>query len=195
MKTNSPNKQTIRAKYIQDLEQRLRKFEVLGVQATLEVQAAGRKVAVENTHLWSLLRLHGVSNQDLQEYMTAHIMNIVLPPFHSRAVLEARSHPWKAPSLNSVREGFSQLSSLNRERKDLIHEMAATEPTSSLSSPAINQERVPVDTPTHGTSKLQPPSRNQSSGQSTPCETVTGIITSISNCMVRNMDIFQLLDE
>lgn len=183
-------------------------------------------MAVENTHLRSLLRLHGVSDQEVQEYLTAHTANIALPTFHSGAVLEARSPAWKSPGLNIVCEGSSQLNSLNREYKDSLHEMAATEPTSSLLSPAIHQQvtisenqisdeeqHVPVDSPTHGTSKSQPPSRNQNSGQSTPCETAARIITSMrnysdardvrselgcqssSNCMVRNMDIFRLLDE
>ncbi|KAF7596088.1 hypothetical protein BBP40_003350 [Aspergillus hancockii] len=249
MKTNSANKRTVtvktdqisssqrirdnqrrsrarRKEYIQDLEQRLHKFEVLGVQATREVQAAGRKAAVENIHLRSLLRLHGVSDQAVQEYLTAHTANLVLPTFHSGAALEARSPPWKSPSLKTVREGSSQLSSFDRECKDPLHEMADTELSSSLSSPVINQQvtisenqisdgeqRDSVDSPIHSTSKLQPPSRNQSSGQSTPCETAAGIISSMrnypdardvrselgcqssSNCMVRNMDIFQLLDE
>ncbi|KNG91135.1 hypothetical protein ANOM_000563 [Aspergillus nomiae NRRL 13137] len=249
MKTNSLNKRTItvktdqippslrirdnqrrsrarRREYIQDLEERLHKFEALGVQATREVQAAGRKVAVENTLLRSLLKLRGVSDRDVQEYLTAHTANIFLPKLHSDAVLEARLPPWKPSSLNTVREGSSQFSSLNPECNDPLHEMNDTESTPSLLSRAINQQviisenqisdreqRVPVDSPTHGTSRLQSPSRNQGSGQATPCETAAEIIMSIrdysdardvrselgcqstSNCMVRNMDIFHLLDK
>lgn len=249
MKTDSSNKQTIKVKtgqisssqrirdnqrrsrarrkeYIQDLEQRLHKFEALGVQATREVQAAGRKVAVENIHLRSLLRLHGVSDQDIHEYLAAHTASVVLQNFYSGTVLETRSPLWKSSGPNTVSEGSPQLSSFNRECKGLMYEMADTEPTSPLSNPAIHQQvivsenqisegeqRVPVNSPTHGTSKLQPPSRNQGSGQSTPCETAAEIITSIrnysdardvrselgcqssSNCMVRNMDILQILDE
>ncbi|KAB8072076.1 hypothetical protein BDV29DRAFT_192821 [Aspergillus leporis] len=181
-----------RKEYIQVLEQRLHKFETLDVQATREAQVAGRKAAVENTHLRSLLRLHGVFDQDVQEYLRAHTANIVHSIFHSGA-------------------GSSQLSSFNCECKNPLYKMANTEPNSSLSSPPINQQvtisknqisdgeqRVPVDSPTHG--------------QSTPCETAAKINTSMrnnydarsrselgchsnSNCMVRNMDIFQLLDE
>ncbi|KAF5863453.1 hypothetical protein ETB97_010084 [Aspergillus alliaceus] len=248
MKTDSSNKQTMtvktdqisssqrirdnqrrsrarRKEYIQDLEQRLHKFEALGVQATREVQAAGRKVAVENTHLRSLLRLHGVSDQDIHEYLTAHTASVVLQNFHSGTVLETRLPSWKSSGPNTVSEGSPQPSSFHWY-KGLLHEMADTEPKSSLSNPAIHQQvnisenqiseveqRIPFDSPTHGTSKLQPPSRNQGSGQSTPCETAAEIITSIrnysdardvrseigcqssSNCMVRNVDILQLLDE
>ncbi|KAB8229547.1 bZIP transcription factor [Aspergillus alliaceus] len=235
MKTDSSNKQTMtvktdqisssqrirdnqrrsrarRKEYIQDLEQRLHKFEALGVQVTREVQAAGRKVAVENTHLRSLLRLHGVSDQDIHEYLTAHTASVVLQNFHSGTVLETRSPSWKSSGPNTVSEGSPQPSSFHWY-KGLLHEMADTEPKSSLSNPAIHQQRIPFDSPTHGTSKLQPPSRNQGSGQSTPCETAAEIITSIrnysdargvrseigcqssSNCMVRNVDILQLLDE
>ncbi|KAB8230886.1 bZIP transcription factor [Aspergillus alliaceus] len=62
IRDNQRRSRARRKEYIQNLEQRLHRFEVLGVQATQEVQAAGRKVVVENTHLRSLLKLHGVTD-------------------------------------------------------------------------------------------------------------------------------------
>lgn len=182
---------------------------------------------MENTLLRALLRLRGVSDQDIQEYLTAHAWNIVPFTSHSEALLEAKSLSWKAKSGKAVSSGSSQPSLWNRTSNPLHEDETATpKPTSSASSPAASRQvatsqsqvsgagqSVPVEPPTNDSSKLEPPSRNQDSGQSTPCETAARIITSMrsyadaqdvrselgcqssSNCMVRNMDIFQLLDE
>ena len=58
--------------YVRDLEQRVERFEKQGVQATLEVQAAGRKVAEENKLLRSLLRSRGVTDAEIEEYLRGH---------------------------------------------------------------------------------------------------------------------------
>lgn len=227
IRDNQRRSRARRREYIENLEQRLHKFETLGVQATREVQAAGRKVAVENTLLRALLRLLGVSDHDIQEYLTAHARNIVPFTAHSEALLEANSHSWEEKSGNAVSRVSSQPSLLNKRSNPLhVNETATSEPISSLSSPdasrqvAISDSQisdtaqpVPVESPTNNTSVSQPSSRNQDSGQSTPCETAARIITSMrsyqdardvrselgcqsnSNCMVKNMDIFQLLDE
>ena len=227
IRDNQRRSRARRREYIENLEQRLHKFEALGVQASREVQAAGRKVAVENTLLRALLRLHGVSDRDIQEYLTAYARNNVPFTAHSEALLEANSHSWEEKSGNAVNRVSSQ-PSLLRKRNNPLHEneTATSEPISSLSSPdaslqvAISDSQIsdtaqpiPVEPPTNNTSKSQPSRRNQDSGQSTPCETAARIITSMrsyqdardvrselgcqsnSNCMVRNMDIFQLLDE
>ena len=202
-------------------------FETLGVQATQEVQAAGRKVARENALLRVLLRLHGVSDRDIQKYLTAHARNIVPFTAHSETLLEASPCSREEKSGNAVSRGSPQPSLLNK-RSDPLHENETVTPeaTSSLSSLDANRQAaisdsqfsdtgrpVPVEPPINNPLKLQPSSRNQDSGQSTPCETAARIITSMqsypdarevrselgcrssSNCMVRNMDIFQLLDQ
>ncbi|WEW56858.1 hypothetical protein PRK78_002313 [Emydomyces testavorans] len=72
IRDNQRRSRARRKEYIQDLERRLQKFEKLGVEATLEVQAAGRKVAEENLLLRSLLRLRGVTDVDVEEYLRVH---------------------------------------------------------------------------------------------------------------------------
>ena len=227
IRDNQRRSRARRKEYIQDLEQRLQKFETHGVQVTQEIQAAGQKVVVENTLLRALLRLHGVSDHDIQEYLAAHARDIVSFTSHSEALPEAKSHSCKGKIGNAVSTGSSQLILLNKRSKPLHKNKTATpEPTSSPPSPAASRQvaishsqlsdagqPVPVEPPTNDPSKLQSRSRNQDLGQSTPCETAASIITSMrscpdaqdvrselgcqssSSCMVRNMDIFQLLDE
>jgi hypothetical protein len=55
----------------------LRKFEQLGIQATIEVQSAARKVAEENTLLRSLLRLHGVTDLEVETHLHRHNSGVV----------------------------------------------------------------------------------------------------------------------
>lgn len=230
IRDNQRHSRARRKEYIQDLEQRLQKFQTEGIHATREVQEAGRKVAVENSLLRSLLVLHGVSDQRVQEYLRAHTAAISLPTSRSEAVLVAQSHSGQSPRLNTVDSGGPSPS--NYERNDPSPERTATEPTSSTSSssPVTYQQvaissqisdgdlelSVPFDSPTPDTSTLQPPNRHQDSrqsGQCTPCETAAGIVSSMrsypdmqdvrselgcqssASCMVKNMDIFQLLNE
>lgn len=81
IRDNQRRSRARRKEYIDDLEQRLRRFERLGVEATTEVQAAARKVAKENTLLRSLLVTHGVPNSEIDDYLRGKIYNsdIILP--------------------------------------------------------------------------------------------------------------------
>lgn len=69
---NRENQRRSRARrkdYIQELEQRLRHYEVAGVKATAEVQAAARKVSEENSGLRSLLGICGVDAGRIEEFL------------------------------------------------------------------------------------------------------------------------------
>lgn len=231
IRDNQRRSRARRKEYIQDLEKRLHKFQTEGIHATREVQEAGRKVAVENSLLRSLLILHGVSDQRVQEYLRAHTADIFLPMPRSEVVQEARSHLGKFPRLSIVDSGGPSPSSY--KRNDPPSEGTATESTTSTlsSSPVTYQQvaisnsqipdgdsepSVPFDSSTSDTTTLQPPDMHQGSrqsGQCTPCETAAGIISSMrsypemqdvrselgcqssASCMIKNMDIFQLLNE
>jgi len=77
---NRENQRKSRARrkdYIQELEQRLRQYEVDGVRATAEVQAAARKVSEENVGLRSLLGLYGVDDGRIGEYLRTRDASVV----------------------------------------------------------------------------------------------------------------------
>jgi hypothetical protein len=77
---NRENQRRSRARrkdYIQELEQRLRQYEVDRVRATTEVQAAARKVSEENMGLRSLLGLYGVDDGRIGEYLRTRDASVV----------------------------------------------------------------------------------------------------------------------
>ncbi|KAJ6088234.1 hypothetical protein N7486_009495 [Penicillium sp. IBT 16267x] len=80
IRENQRRSRTRRKEYIQQLEQRLSAFEKLGVEATQEVQKAGRKVATENDLLRSLLMLHGITKSQIEEYLESRRRPTNPPP-------------------------------------------------------------------------------------------------------------------
>lgn len=231
IRDNQRRSRARRKEYTQDLEQRLQKFQIEGIKATREVQEAGRKVAIENSLLRSLLIQHGVSDEKVQEYLRVHTAHISVPTSRSEAVLPARSHSGQSPKSSTVDTGGPSPS--NHGHSDPSPKKKAPEPTSSTlgSSLVTYQQMAASDIETSGgnsepsasfdpstpdPSTVQPLNRRQDSrgsGQCTPCETAADIISSMrsypdmedvrselgcqssASCMVKNMDIFQLLNE
>jgi hypothetical protein len=69
---NRENQRASRARrkgYIEDLEKRVRDFERDGAAATLSVQSAARKVAEENFWLRHMLSTHGITKNEVDEYV------------------------------------------------------------------------------------------------------------------------------
>jgi hypothetical protein len=67
------NKRRNRARqkeYTADLERRLRQFEQEGVQATIEIQRAAKKVAEENIYLQELLLVNGIDRSTVSDWIT-----------------------------------------------------------------------------------------------------------------------------
>ncbi|KAK2733667.1 hypothetical protein FQN57_002064 [Myotisia sp. PD_48] len=69
IRENQRRSRARRKEYIQHLETQLQKYERVGVEATLEVQTAARKVAQENAALRLLLQYRGVSDLEINEYL------------------------------------------------------------------------------------------------------------------------------
>lgn len=94
IRENQRRSRARKKEYIHDLERRLRKFEQHGVEATVEVQAAAKHVAEENARLRSLLRLRGVRDAEIDEYLHASDQKIVSPIYNQHAALESQiMHP------------------------------------------------------------------------------------------------------
>ncbi|KAJ5748308.1 uncharacterized protein N7511_010004 [Penicillium nucicola] len=100
IRDNQRRSRTRRKEYLHDLEQRLRAFEKLGVTATQEVQAAGKKVATENALLRSLLMLHGVTEPQINQYLEVNGESPSSIPSESHLVLPSglKGHLQTAPS-------------------------------------------------------------------------------------------------
>lgn len=69
IRENQRRSRTQRRELIQDLQTRVREFELKGVAATHEMQKAARKVALENERLRTLLAHHGVPKTKVEAYL------------------------------------------------------------------------------------------------------------------------------
>ncbi|KAI7968985.1 hypothetical protein EIK77_000870 [Talaromyces pinophilus] len=213
--------------YVRDLEQRLRRFESLGVEASREIQAAGRKVATENALLRSLLRRLGVAEKEVQGYLESHA-TYPIPPTTSLASPPPliKSRPPATDRNNLKSRDISQLNTIcresNREPNYLLREIGEIR---VRSPPELVVQRHPNLSHPHASganrsaagdvrNSIEEQTRaRQDMAHSTSCETAANLIITMrgytdisdvrselgchseSNCTVRNMDIFEILDK
>ncbi|KAJ3454326.1 hypothetical protein MRS44_018220 [Fusarium solani] len=69
IRDNQRRSRARRREYLQELEQRLRVFELQGVEASSEVQQAARRVVEENRQLRGLLNRHGITDDAISTYL------------------------------------------------------------------------------------------------------------------------------
>lgn len=69
IRDNQRRSRARRKEYVQDLEARLRRVELQGVEAATEIQLAARRVADENRRLRALLNRHGVGDDVIEGYL------------------------------------------------------------------------------------------------------------------------------
>ncbi|KAH7237838.1 hypothetical protein B0J15DRAFT_406149, partial [Fusarium solani] len=94
IRDNQRRSRARRREYLQELEQRLRVYELRGVEASSEVQQAARRVAEENRQLRGLLSLNGITDEYISHYLhrdtaTAQTDPTPIPHFPSRNPSEA----------------------------------------------------------------------------------------------------------
>ncbi|UZP45769.1 hypothetical protein NXS19_013581 [Fusarium pseudograminearum] len=71
IRDNQRRSRARRREYLQELEQRLRVYELQGVEASSEVQHAARRVAEENRQLRGLLNRHGIGDDYISNYLNS----------------------------------------------------------------------------------------------------------------------------
>ncbi|KAF7552964.1 hypothetical protein G7046_g7255 [Stylonectria norvegica] len=69
IRDNQRRSRARRREYLAELEQRIRSYELQGVEASAEVQLAARRVAEENRYLRNLLNRHGIDNDYIASYL------------------------------------------------------------------------------------------------------------------------------
>ncbi|KAK4236982.1 hypothetical protein C8A03DRAFT_35095 [Achaetomium macrosporum] len=129
IRDNQRRSRARRKEYLQELEQRVRRAELQGVQASVEVQAAARQVAEENRKLRLLLRHHGISESSLETYLAS---GVVIPPSASRVGL---------PSLagrSPISSAVQRLEQVLEPRKALSTNSATVCRDSTCTSPSAS---------------------------------------------------------
>lgn len=69
IRDNQRRSRARRKDYLQELEGKFRNCELLGVEASSEIQSAARRVAEENKRLRALLRVRGVGDAEVDEFL------------------------------------------------------------------------------------------------------------------------------
>ena len=69
IRDNQRRSRARRKEYLQELEGKFRNCELLGVEASSEIQSAARRVAEENKRLRALLRARGVGDAEVDEFL------------------------------------------------------------------------------------------------------------------------------
>ncbi|EQL03288.1 hypothetical protein OCS_00990 [Ophiocordyceps sinensis CO18] len=87
IRDNQRRSRARRREYVQELEQRLRVYELQGVEASTEVQMAARRVAEENRQLRELLNRHGVCDDNIAHYLQSGTLAPLDPD---------QNHPFRA---------------------------------------------------------------------------------------------------
>lgn len=100
-----------RREYLQELETRLRQFELHGIEASAEIQMAARKVADENRKLRGLLALHGIREDSIEVYsqsssagdvqLTSRIPSYNAPVQAIEHLLQTHK-PWSETSISTT---------------------------------------------------------------------------------------------
>ncbi|KAI9036917.1 bZIP transcription factor [Aspergillus affinis] len=194
IRDNQRRSRARRKDYIRELEERVQSYEKLGVTATQEVQAAGRKVAQENKWLRELLSLHGIVDSQVNQYLA------------SRRIENAAPAPPGPGKHGSHKRSTTTISTKQHAHQHVL-----------MSSPAAfsDEEPVPEDRMGSGQANGLPPNQYATAEQhdqtSMSCEAAANIIagmhidsdTSVirerlgcgsTDCQVRHLTIFEMLD-
>jgi hypothetical protein len=70
LRENQRRSRARRQELIEDLQKRVQDYEERGIQATVEMQQAARDVALENQHLRQLLDSRGVTQEEVESYLS-----------------------------------------------------------------------------------------------------------------------------
>jgi len=208
---------------VDELKARVREYELQGVQATLEMRQAARKVALENSQLRSLLASRGVAHEEVEQYLASSNHEAVAaagalpttalaPPQARRAALEPDVDLGDAPNLVSSTSALDTLA----VAADVSVGQTCRGPTTQCSA----VEAPPADVPKCVAAPSDPGSTKRSPASALPtashlemtCTAAAHIMagmyrdgnkrlarealgcTGPEECLVKNTLVFQLLD-
>ncbi|KAF3479878.1 uncharacterized protein GIQ15_06854 [Arthroderma uncinatum] len=216
VRENQRRSRARRKEYIQDLETRLQRYERHGVDVTIEVQAAARKVARQNAMLRSLLNSFGLSDSKIDEYLFHAEGSTAIPVPEKRPVVVPHTpttHAVTAPPVPICRPGGCSASQKPPEVPSPDVDRAHNPVQQACSGDVADTASPQVDGPGELPDPISPGgSAEPWVDNMTPCEEAARIIASMRgncdeevvraelgcssnmSCMVGNMSIFQALD-
>jgi hypothetical protein len=181
--------------HIEELKQRIAEFEKNGVEATIAVQQAARRVAQENRVLRDMLELKGVSNEEIESFMRNS----------------------SSSSSSSSKNAFLQSSQRSSTLTVAIHPPASNTgccsipiTPQSVASPESNQESISTGTIYHS-APLQVTTITSPVDFGTPCDQAADLLVSMrgvdreqalaelgcsgrQQCFIKNTELLEILD-
>ncbi|KAJ5464736.1 uncharacterized protein N7458_000422 [Penicillium daleae] len=224
VRDNQRRSRARRKEYIQSLEQRLRSFESLGVVASKEIQQAGRKVAKENALLRSLLVLRGVTQDEIETFLKSHTEDTPRVVPSPASAISRPVTPSLGPSIYfGVSQEISDEKSNTLPIAQDIDERQVTfhGPPIEVRTFANGHELTmnqtstpqPANIPANISAVQQFNRAHREKGHFTSCESAARMIASLrgdsdthdlrselgcggeASCMVKNLNLFEMLDK
>lgn len=105
IRNNQRRSRARRKEYLQELEGKLRKYETMGVEASMEIQASARLVVEENKRLRALLQSRGIMSLEIDTAIGSSSASLGAPTKAER--LDAKLNKPKACYSNKSKKGCS----------------------------------------------------------------------------------------
>ncbi|KAL4924627.1 bZIP transcription factor [Aspergillus undulatus] len=203
IRDNQRRSRARRKEYIRELEERVQSYERLGVTATQEVQAAGRKVARENEGLRELLSLHGIAESQVNQYLASRRSENAapFPPVLGRQEGHGNSTTMFSTKQHA-HEHAPMSHSTDANRMQYTAALSDEEPVPEERMGSGQADGLPLN-------RYRTPERHDETSMS--CEAAENIIVGMHNysdrsvirerlgcgstdCRVRHLTIFEMLD-
>ncbi|KAK6516137.1 hypothetical protein TWF506_006047 [Arthrobotrys conoides] len=202
IRDNQRRSRANKKEYVASLEQKLAEYNARGVQATIEMQTAARAVALENERLRRLLDEVGVSSERINSYLQS--FSVSPEPQAQKLEIPQSIQCEKSPGVTQPCAGPCGGSRKSADERVL--------PPPNMPEPEVH-EVSPAEI-----FKTGPGLCSESGGDptlETPCEAAASIIlqmkghgdrnaiytkfgcksSSMTNCTIRNTDLFRIMDE
>ncbi|MCJ1356645.1 MAG: hypothetical protein MMC33_006640 [Icmadophila ericetorum] len=131
VRDNQRRSRARRKEYLQELEEKYRNCELMGAQASAEIQAAARKVLEENKQLRALLQSQGLTDEEIDTHLSSRVGGPSQPP-PTAPVLETmlttrkpccgeqpETTPARSPQSVSALTPVSQFSEASNDRQHM----------------------------------------------------------------------------
>ncbi|KAK5241138.1 hypothetical protein LTR16_009720, partial [Cryomyces antarcticus] len=158
IRDNQRRSRARRKEYLQELENKYRHCEAVGVEASTEIQAAARRVLEENRRLRGLLRIKGVGENEIEMAVAANDDTFGSgqggnPQYPSAATVLNDLIGVRRPCVaNSSESGCSSTSNSNIKSNTLSERrrQASNPPSASSSNAALRMQKPqPIAIPHH----------------------------------------------
>ncbi|EHK50369.1 hypothetical protein TRIATDRAFT_169743, partial [Trichoderma atroviride IMI 206040] len=193
-----------RAEVMNDLKKQVEAYQQQGATASLEMQKVAQAVAFENRRLRNLLKIHGVSQDDVERYIAMPSAPLSDTQASSHEPGSLRCRACGSTSIVAEKLPVALLADQSRVGSNISQEDTYPQPSTSVRSmPILPDKNIAIETV---------PTADHSDVMETSCDTAASILVDLhhhadtqraraalgckgpNSCTVNNIKIFQLLE-